>query len=280
MIKILKSQIKNIVFLISKILFKTKIGRIAAEKFLNLSMNNFEQISHGGCKLKFINSNWITNIRIKTFSTKEPETLKWIDNINEKEIFWDIGANIGLYSCYAAKKNKCNVYAFEPSVFNIELLARNIYINNLSDKIRIISLPLTEKILEAKFNMSNTDLGSALSTFGKDYTHDGSKLKINFDFKTIGISIDQTINFLKVPSPDFIKMDVDGIEHLILQGGQEALKKVKSILIEIDESFEAQKQNSTKFLSEAGFKFVEKHPSSSISDGYKTCFNQIWSKKN
>ena len=90
MIKILKSQIKNIVFLISKILFKTKIGRIAAEKFLNLSMNNFEQISHGDCKLKFINSNWITNIRIKTFSTKEPETLKWIDNINEKEIFWDI----------------------------------------------------------------------------------------------------------------------------------------------------------------------------------------------
>ena len=67
-----------------------------------------------------------------------------------KKKYFGIFANIGLYSCYAAKKNKCNVYAFEPSVFNIELLARNIYINNLSDKIRIISLPLTEKNIGSK----------------------------------------------------------------------------------------------------------------------------------
>ena len=50
--------------------------------------------------------NYYTSLRVNTFYSKEPETLKWIDNFNEDKniIFWDIGANIGLYSIYAALK--------------------------------------------------------------------------------------------------------------------------------------------------------------------------------
>ena len=48
--------------------------------------------------------------------------------------------------------------------------------------------------------------------------------------------------------PDYIKIDVDGIEHLILEGGKETLKnkKIKSILIEINENFEDQKNRLIK----------------------------------
>ena len=55
-------------------------------------------------------------------------------------------SHIGLYSCYAVKRADCQVYAFEPSVFNFELLAKNIYLNSLSDKIAIISLPLFDSL--------------------------------------------------------------------------------------------------------------------------------------
>ena len=43
--------------------------------------------------------------------------------------------------------------------------------------------------------------------------------------------------------PDYIKIDVDGIEHLILRGGDKLFfsKKIKSVLIEINENFENQK---------------------------------------
>ena len=45
-----------------------------------------------------------TLIRVQTLFTKEPETLNWMDNFqsnnSEKIIYWDIGANIGLYSIY------------------------------------------------------------------------------------------------------------------------------------------------------------------------------------
>ena len=48
-----------------------------------------------------------THSRVYSIFTKEPETLDWIDNFrpyNNEIIFWDIGANIGLYSIYASVK--------------------------------------------------------------------------------------------------------------------------------------------------------------------------------
>ena len=56
----------------------------------------------------------------------------------EGSVVWDIGANVGLYSCYAAKHRGCRVFAFEPYVFNLEILARNIYLNQLSERVTIV----------------------------------------------------------------------------------------------------------------------------------------------
>ena len=58
--------------------------------------------------LLFFTPNDLCEMRVETLFTKEPETIKWIDNFSVKSnsIFWDIGANIGLYSIYAAAKHK------------------------------------------------------------------------------------------------------------------------------------------------------------------------------
>src|SRR3990167_8176822 len=109
--------------------------------------------------------NALCHYRAKTFSTKEPETLQWIDNIPEKSVFWDIGANIGLYSLYAAKRRHCRVWAFEPSVFNLELLARNIFLNKLTYQICIVPIALNEELSENLIRMTTTDWSGALSTF-------------------------------------------------------------------------------------------------------------------
>ena len=45
----------------------------------------------------------------ESFSKKEPDTLAWIDLIPEGSLIWDIGANVGLYSVYAAKARNCKV---------------------------------------------------------------------------------------------------------------------------------------------------------------------------
>ena len=257
-----------------------RIGKLISEKFLYLSMNNVKEVIYSDCNLKFVVPNWINRFRIDTFATKEPETLNWIDTFEKKSVFWDIGANIGLYSCYVAKRHNCKVCAFESSIFNLELLGRNISLNRLTDSVTIIPIPLTERLLENKLNMSTTELGGSGTTFGQNYTYDGSKLIEKFNHKTIGISMDQAISLLKLSQPDYIKMDVDGIEHLILKSGSETLKKVKSLLVEVDDRFETQKQNTTKYLTNAGFKLTEKSHSQ-LFEGtkYDSCFNQIWKKK-
>ena len=105
-------------------------------------------------------TNWITHFRWYTFKTKEPETIYFLDNyLKEKDTFVDIGANVGLYTCYVAKKSNCRVFAFEPSVFNLEVLARNIHLNGLSDLVTIIPLPLSSELSINKLNMTSTNWG-------------------------------------------------------------------------------------------------------------------------
>ena len=86
--------------------------------------------------------------RIDTLLTKEPETIEWINNFkdNKELVFWDIGANIGLYSIYAALRYKdIKIISFEPSTNNLRILSRNISINQLDEKIFINQLPLQTK---------------------------------------------------------------------------------------------------------------------------------------
>ena len=74
-------------------------------------------------KIIFFTPNAISKWRINSLFQKEPETIEWIDSFDQskKIIFWDIGANIGIYSVYAATKfNDIEVVSFEPSTSNLE----------------------------------------------------------------------------------------------------------------------------------------------------------------
>jgi FkbM family methyltransferase len=191
-----------------------------------------------------------------------------------------VGANIGLYSCYAAKARNCRVIAFEPSVFNLELLARNIFLNRLTDKVTIVSLPLFESATESTLNMTSTQWGGALSTFGAEHGFDGKALDKVFEFRTVGLSMDEVVAKLALPYPEYLKMDVDGIEHLILSGGKDVLQRVQSVSVEINEAFVAQAQDSRRLLEAAGLRFVSKAHSQMIEDNpaFNKTFNQVWSR--
>lgn len=69
-------------------------------------------------EIKFYCPNNLSLWRAETLLTKEPETIEWINSFGEGCVFWDIGANVGIYSMYAALKTKANVLAFEPAASN------------------------------------------------------------------------------------------------------------------------------------------------------------------
>jgi FkbM family methyltransferase len=240
-------------------------------------MENVRSVSHDGTTLKFAVPNYVNGWRIESFETKEPETLRWIDEMPRGSVLWDIGANVGLYSCYAAKRRDCRVIAFEPSVFNLELLARNVWLNGLTNLVTLLPLPLSSAIADSTLNMSSTEWGGAMSTFGEKYTHDGSALRQVFEFRTVGLSMDDATSRLGIPAPDYIKMDVDGIEHLILKGGPETLRRTRGVLVEINEEFELQARDSAASLSASGLTLREKqHADMFANTIFKNCYNQIW----
>ena len=135
--------------------------------------DSYKKISILNKEVNFFIPNQLTDWRIETFFTKEPETLEWIDSFEKKDkiIFWDIGANIGLYSIYCVLRNEnVSTISFEPSTSNLRVLSRNISINNLENKIKILSAPLSNK--ENQFlTMNEGDFieGGALNTFGENY---------------------------------------------------------------------------------------------------------------
>lgn len=277
-----KKTMKDTLFFFKSFHFATSLFRnllIFKFYFVNLLKGKNKTVIHNDLSFKFYAPNPITMWRYDTFSSKEPETLEWIDKIPNNSTFWDIGANVGMYSIYAAKKSKCKVWAFEPSVFNLELLARNIFLNKLTKDICIVPLPITYKTGENYMRFTSTEWGGALSVFGESYGWDGKKIRNIFDSNTVGISMSDAINLFKIPIPDYIKIDVDGIEHLILIGGQDVLKQTKSVLIEVNDAFYEQSKKCKKLLTKAGLKLSEKRQSELVSKSsgkFIHTFNQIW----
>ena len=118
-------MIKYISFIVYSFL---KLINFIFKKFLNRNILVWikyfiEQDAYEKVKLKsnrdliFFSPNFLVNLLIRDFYSKEPETLEWIDNFSKKEkvIFWDIGSNIGLYSVYAAATiENIEVISFEP----------------------------------------------------------------------------------------------------------------------------------------------------------------------
>ena len=94
--------------------------------------------------------------------------------------------------------------------------------------------------------------------------------------------MDQAVDILGLLTPDYIEMDVDGIEHFLLRGGSRVLKKIHGILVEINDDFTEQAEVSSKLLREAGLTLLEKLHSDLIEQyaiGFQNTYNQIWGRK-
>ncbi len=275
--QVIKQLVKSGINGVLKTAVRTSVGSYSLSQLSGEVMRRTRSVQHQGVELTFVIPNDICRFRINTFSTKEPETLEWIDGVPRGSVLWDIGANVGLYTCYAAKARGCRVFSFEPSVFNLEILARNIFLNGLSGQATIIPISLSDTLAFSTLNMGSTEWGGAMSTFDKDYGHDGQTLDKTFEFPTMGISMMDAVELLKIPKPDYIKMDVDGIEHLILKGGATVLRDIQGMLIEINEEFEKQSEDSTRYLVDAGLVLKERRQSDMLKSGpYQHIYNQIW----
>ena len=171
--------------------------------------------------------------RATNFNRKEPETRHWIDTyVRPGEHLWDVGANVGGYSLYACLISGVTVTAFEPMAANFAVLAKNVALNGLSDRITPLCVALTNEDSIAPFHLSNAAAGSALHALGEPENADGVFQAVGKQ-SVLAARGSTLVTMFGLHPPDHIKIDVDGHEQQVLEGMRDLLLQTLTVCIEI-----------------------------------------------
>jgi len=164
----------------------------------------------------------------------EPETFEWIEtNLKPQEVMWDVGANIGVFSLFAALGKKNRIISLEPSAESFATLNANIRLNKLDKHIDAFCFAGAESTQLMKLYMKDSSSGASHNSIEGAHNQFGA-FEVNGEQAIIAISLDDFANFFKVPLPDHIKLDVDGKEPEILEGATTVLQTTKSLLVEVE----------------------------------------------
>lgn len=176
--------------------------------------------------------------RVGHYEHKEPDTLDWIDkHFNPGDVIFDIGANIGQYSLYAARRleGQCRILAFEPEALNFAKLNCNIVLNGLVDVIVAYPIAISNRTAVDTFYSKTFSVGASLHALGREITQGEIAFKPQNRQGTVSSSLDELTERFSLPVPNHIKVDVDGIEDLIVEGAAGLFQKpeLETVLIEV-----------------------------------------------
>lgn len=224
--------------------------------------------------LRFDTPNEQTAMRARTLLKKEPETIAWIDSFRKDATLYDIGANVGVFSLYAAIRG-LRVIAFEPESQNYALLNRNIYLNGLEHLVSAYCVGLSEAAGFTSIYLSGFASGGSLHTVGRQTDLNGQAAPGRFRQGCVSVALDQVIAGGELPPPTHIKIDVDGIEALIIKGAASTLHSpnLRSVCIEINTAL-PEDTAAIEAIEAAGF--VRDVLGKTASNG---CRNEIFTRK-
>ena len=189
-----------------------------------------------GKKKKFVIKNSVGIFHINTkddsmlhsLPTYERKVQKWIRTNMPKELFIDVGSNIGFFSVVAHKSKYKSIMAFEPDPTTFKILRKNFLLNQIDT--------------ESAHNVGLGNKKNILSFYSNINYLGGNSFKFkNKESKEIKLEINDLDSYLKKYNRNgekisLLKMDIEGFELEALQGMTQTLKNTQSgskIIIEI-----------------------------------------------
>ena len=131
--------------------------------------------------------------------------------LRQKDLFVDVGANIGAYTVLAGEAIGSRVICFEPIPSTFSRLVANLGINHLDQIVKAMNIGISNEVGKLSFTY---DLDTMNCVINKNEAKDG----IEVDVSKLDI-------LLAGESPSLIKIDVEGYETRVLEGAQETLKR-------------------------------------------------------
>ena len=199
----------------------------------------FEKFLRGPFKLNFSKflflaypqkNNYSRSLLNKAVLHDEGYLTFFLNNIDNKSIFIDCGANQGFYTIPIAASNPdCVVYAFEPSLQEMEYLNKNIELNNFQN-VKTFDLGIGD--VEGSFNFLNDNLekdstkGGLIIENTKGNLNEVKKIKVKTIDKIVEDYIDINSN-----SKIFIKIDIEGYDINAVYGAKNIINKYTTIIL-------------------------------------------------
>lgn len=223
------------------------------------------QVEFEGKRIRFNTPNEATLWRVKTLHQKEPDTIRWIAAMKPGSVLLDVGANVGMYSVLAAAARQMKVFAFEPESQNYGLLNANIAVNGLSDRVLAYPIALSDKMALDRLFLSQFDAGGSCHSIGEQVGFDLKPRSAAFVQGSFSATIDQLVDAGSMPVPDYIKIDVDGFEHKVLDGASKTLADptVKEVLVELNTHLEEHRA-AIKKLEALGFSYDQEQAAGAL----------------
>lgn len=207
--------------------------------------------------LRFLTLTPLLLARARTTLTKEPDTIRWIEGFQVDDVLWDVGANVGVFSIYAAAVRGVRVLAFEPSADNYMVLCNNVEINDLGERVTPYCVAVSHNTGLGVLNSQSRGLGTSLHQFGQpgDSSRYWTTKRGSYVQGMISFSIDDLVRKFSPTFPTHLKIDVDGLELSILQGAANTLRdrRLRSIMVELSVSDSEERSTGIDLLSNAGF---------------------------
>ncbi|OGW92370.1 MAG: hypothetical protein A3D28_02830 [Omnitrophica bacterium RIFCSPHIGHO2_02_FULL_63_14] len=226
-----------------------------------------------GLRLTLQCDNRITHYRWKTYNAKEPEMLDWIDRwVHDGDTIFDIGANIGVYSLYMALRHpQAKVVAFEPEYANLHLLKDNVVENGLQSRVDVYGLALSNHSGVSYLHLQDLTPGAALHSESRErLAVTDSQLPVIWREGIYTTTLDRFCEETG-RQPQGLKIDVDGAELAVLEGGSQMLcsEGLRSVIIEMDAKV---RESCASRLSDAGLQRAWWEPGRRSS-------NEIWVRR-
>jgi len=133
-------------------------------------------------------------------------------------VAFDVGAHIGNHTVYFAKILGWRVVAFEPNPEAFEKLIANVEANDVAEKVTCFQVALTD--IPGRLRLARTD-GSDAGTVA---VISGDPREGGF-VETDAATLDSYAH-LAGEGPTFLKIDVEGYERTVIEGGKEFLNRV------------------------------------------------------
>jgi FkbM family methyltransferase len=192
----------------------------------------------------------------------EPGTLRWIRSaVRPGDVFYDVGANIGLFALLAAHRAGAGgrVAAFEPHAATVDALLANVALNDLGDRIDVLSCALHSESGHRPFLYRSLAAASGLSQVGATrdpHRHDVAP--VARELKAVAAA-DDLIAAGTIRPANVVKIDVDGNEGAVLAGMRGLLtgaRQPRSVQVEVNPEGSA---DVLAFMRSAGYRETGRH---------------------